>query len=66
MKRAVVILLLLAACNREQKQQAKTQTAGDPDRGKAAIERYGCSACHNIPGVPGPKGMVSRRIQPWR
>lgn len=31
---------------------------GDPDRGKAAIERYGCNACHSIPGIPGPKGMV--------
>ena len=46
-----LILLLLLACNREQKQQAKMATGGDPDRGKAAIERYGCSACHNIPGV---------------
>lgn len=58
MKRVAVFLLLLAACNREQKQQAKMQTAGDPDRGKVAIEKYGCQSCHNIPGVPGPKGMV--------
>ena len=54
----VLIAFLLLACNREQKQQARTATGGDPDRGKAAIERYGCNACHNIPGVPGPKGMV--------
>ena len=33
-------------------------TGGDPDRGKLAIEKYGCSACHKIPGVAGPKGMV--------
>jgi cytochrome c1 len=26
---------------------------GDPARGKAAIERYACTACHVIPGVPG-------------
>lgn len=25
---------------------------GQPDRGRAAIERYGCAACHTIPGVP--------------
>ncbi|MCC2674116.1 MAG: putative cytochrome c [Ramlibacter sp.] len=24
---------------------------GDIDRGRAAIERYGCAACHTIPGV---------------
>lgn len=26
---------------------------GDRGRGKAAIERYGCHACHTIPGIPG-------------
>lgn len=26
---------------------------GDAGRGKAAIERYGCPACHTIPGIPG-------------
>ena len=54
----VLILFILLSCNREQKQQAKTLTGGDPDRGKAAIDRYGCNACHNIPGIAGPKGMV--------
>lgn len=31
---------------------------GDPGRGKLAISRYGCSACHTIPGVPGATGQV--------
>ena len=53
-----LMLLLLLGCNREQKQLAMMSTGGDPNRGKDAIERYGCNACHNIPGVPGPKGMV--------
>lgn len=26
---------------------------GEAGRGKAAIERYGCPACHTIPGIPG-------------
>ena len=52
------LLLTLLGCNREIAQQAKMSTGGDPTRGKDAIERYGCNACHNIPGVPGPKGMV--------
>jgi len=46
--------LLLAACNREQ----RSLGGGDPTRGKEAIQRYACNSCHNIPGVPGPKGMV--------
>ncbi len=60
MRRAAVLLFVLAfACNREQKKQAATISGGgDPQRGKEAIERYGCPACHNIPGVAGPKGMV--------
>jgi mono/diheme cytochrome c family protein len=24
---------------------------GEPERGKAAIERFGCAACHAIPGI---------------
>jgi cytochrome c len=53
-KRAIIVLAVaLAACKQEQK-----ATGGDPNRGKEAIERYGCNACHNIPGVLGPKGMV--------
>lgn len=26
---------------------------GQPERGKSAIQRYGCVACHTIPGVAG-------------
>lgn len=31
---------------------------GDADRGRAAIEGFGCGACHLIPGVTGARGMV--------
>ena len=31
---------------------------GDPERGKAAIERYGCTSCHLIPGLDEPSGRV--------
>jgi cytochrome c1 len=31
---------------------------GDPDRGRVAIARYGCGACHDIPGVSGARGLV--------
>ena len=54
----LLLTCVLLSCNREQKQAAVMATNGDPARGKEAIERYGCTACHNIPGVPGPKGMV--------
>jgi cytochrome c2 len=51
-------LALFLACNRHQKQSSALAIAGNENRGKAAIERYGCNACHDIPGIPGPKGKV--------
>lgn len=47
----------------------KLQVAGgDAARGKAVIERYGCPACHTIPGIPGyganvgpPLGQLASR-----
>ena len=60
MKRLLFCALLLAACNRENRQQIGNMTGGgDPDRGRNAVSRYGCTACHNVPGVPGPRGMVA-------
>ncbi|MBC6982559.1 cytochrome c family protein [Caulobacter sp. 17J80-11] len=38
--------------------QAARLTGGDPEAGQAAIGRYGCGACHQIPGVPGAAGQV--------
>ncbi|MCU1287085.1 MAG: uncharacterized protein JWO13_3435 [Acidobacteriales bacterium] len=31
---------------------------GDPHAGREAIQRYGCKACHTIPGVPGANATV--------
>jgi cytochrome c1 len=51
-----VFLLALAGCNRpsaEREDYARVITGGDPVRGKEAIARRGCAACHTIPGIPG-------------
>lgn len=37
---------------------AKTITGGDPERGKAAINKYGCGGCHTIPGIDGATATV--------
>lgn len=33
-------------------------TGGDPQRGKRAIDRYGCTSCHRIPGFQAPSASV--------
>jgi cytochrome c len=48
----------LAACRPSTKRAAGETTAGDPDRGRAAIRRYGCTSCHLIPGAGGPQAQV--------
>lgn len=35
----------------------------DAARGKAAIQRYGCGACHTIPGVRGATGRVGPKLE---
>lgn len=40
MKRALIAILLLAACKK-------------PNRGPELIQQYGCTTCHIIPGVEG-------------
>jgi cytochrome c2 len=37
---------------------AELLAGGDVRAGKTAIERYGCGACHEIPGIPGADGRV--------
>lgn len=50
----LVTLALLAACKR----QETAPTAGGPAHGKQLIARYGCTSCHTIPGIDGPRGEV--------
>lgn len=56
------VLLLLAgtlACGREDEEQlAYVVAGGEAARGPAAMERYGCGACHIIPGVRRSDGLV--------
>jgi cytochrome c2 len=62
-KRIALLTLLLAACNREQKTQIMEQTGGNPAAGKQLVQQYGCTSCHDIPGVTGPRGMVGPPLQ---
>ena len=37
---------------------ARRLVGGDPEKGLTAMKRYGCAACHTIPGLAGARGMV--------
>jgi cytochrome c1 len=52
---------LLAESMSEKRQlmrQAAALTGGDPTAGKEALPRYGCGACHTIPGVTNARGLI--------
>ena len=51
-----------AACNRESAQRAARLTGGDPQRGRTSAARFGCGACHTIPGVPGVATHVGPQL----
>lgn len=38
--------------------QVLASTRGDPERGRAAIAKYGCGSCHVIPGAYRARGLV--------
>jgi cytochrome c2 len=55
-------VLALAGCNDEAAMDARraaaAMTGGDPERGVTIARKYGCQACHTIPGVVGADGLV--------
>ena len=55
---AALVLLLAIACHPQDDDTARQLTGGDPHAGKAAIARYGCGGCHEIPGVDNARGLV--------
>lgn len=55
---AGLLALALGACGQSDAGKAAAMTGGDPDKGKAAIRRYGCQVCHSIRGVEGARGQI--------
>jgi len=56
---AFLMALALGACGEsEVEKNARQMTGGDPGHGAVLVRKYGCNACHMIPGVPGAKGKV--------
>jgi cytochrome c len=57
---AAFILFILSACNPPKPN--RTVVGGDPERGKVAIKKYACGACHIIPGIEGANGRESHPL----
>lgn len=52
-------LTLLGACRGQDDTTARQLTQGGvPERGAAAIQRYGCGGCHVIPGIRDANGRM--------
>jgi cytochrome c len=49
---------LFFGCGGDVERTAAAMTGGDPRRGPDVIRKYGCEACHSIPGVAGARGQV--------
>jgi cytochrome c len=45
--------------------ELRTVENGDAQRGRAAIEAYGCGSCHSIPGIRAANGMVGPPLDHW-
>jgi cytochrome c2 len=65
----VVVALLAGAASSCQEAQGRVPQyaveGGNPDRGKQAIEMYGCGSCHMIPGVRDAIGTVGPPLIMW-
>lgn len=60
----VLLPLALAASACKPPADAHTPTSfGDAARGKLAIERVGCAACHTIDGIAWPRGTTAPAIE---
>jgi cytochrome c2 len=63
--RALVVLVLAAACRRAAADDHRVAGIGDPEQGRNAIARYGCGSCHVVPGVDDAVGMVCPPLIHW-
>ena len=59
-------LLGVVGCNEAAGREPRFYVAqGNTDRGKLAIETYGCGSCHTIPGVRVATGTVGPPLDFW-
>jgi len=62
--RGLIVLLVLAAC--ERLPDREPMTGGDPKQGRSLIREFGCGSCHTISGVPGATATVAPPLEKLR
>lgn len=64
----LLVLFLAAACAvpDDRSEEARRLTGGDPELGRALVDRVGCPACHTMDGVTGGRGLVGPRLDGLR
>ena len=69
---SVIVLLSLWAGPRafnamqQQHETARLMTQGDASKAPASLRRFGCSGCHEIPGISGADGKVGGSLSDLR
>jgi cytochrome c2 len=69
---SVIILLSLWAGPRafsamqQQRETARLMTQGDASKAPQILRRFGCSGCHEIPGIAGADGKVGGSLSDLR
>jgi cytochrome c2 len=63
MAAAVLAVILLCGCGQSVERQAAAMTGGEPARGRVLVRKYGCEACHTIPGVSGADGTIGPSLE---
>jgi cytochrome c2 len=62
----MVVIGVGAACSSSPGRTPPPQVpGGNPSRGKALIEQFGCGSCHTIPGIRGADGKVGPPLVDW-
>lgn len=68
---AIVVVALWAGTRtymavHKQSDTAQAMTQGDPTRAPPIMRRFGCSGCHEIPGISGADGKVGGSLSDIR
>lgn len=54
----ILVALMACGCQHASSLPSPSEKWSDPERGKIAINHYGCASCHTIPGIRGAIGLV--------